>query len=269
MRLGNLLDDVMCAEDPEEPGSCRASSATFCCRSWTRWLQELGDVAVAEASHDELTPAYGSQERCILLAPRSQSANTLAVPMGVAANVLSERGDGSGVGGGREGVQVPLVGVVRQLCSALDVRYTLAQGLPSKLSTAFPFLRSIDFKILRTVESGLDPQDTTLLVVHLNRIPFDPMLDPNSFWTVLEVADDLTLEGVMDLLSQEAHHVRTRQVRDCVPGQSWINFNEVGRTLKHDVRSPLTLVQTPVVALTVSAEDLIVSRIKTSRNLVQ
>src|SRR5438093_966709 len=57
------------------------------------------------------------------------------------------------------------------------------------------------------VDDGLDAQDAAVLVVHLDPVALGPMLDASSLDSMLEIADDLSLEGAVKLAPEKAHHV--------------------------------------------------------------
>ena len=57
----------------------------------------------------------------------------------------------------------------------------------------------VDTQVVGIVNGRLDPQNRTLLVIHLDRVPIHAVQDPYTFWTLPQVGDHLTVESQIDM----------------------------------------------------------------------
>ena len=97
------------------------------------------------------------------------------------------------------------------------------------------------------VHRRLHAKDAALLVVDLYGVAPDAVFDADALGTILEVADDLALEGTVSTSTEEAHDVAIRSARDGVMHECRVDGRQRSGVGKHQVLSPLGLVCAPVV----------------------
>ena len=89
--------------------------------------------------------------------------------------------------GGRQGVQIAVVGVLADFGAAAGGRHAFAQTPPDGLAFgAGPQF----FEVADLVDRGFDPQHRTLLVVEFQGVVPDAMFDAHAFGTAFAVAGD-------------------------------------------------------------------------------
>jgi hypothetical protein len=128
-------------------------------------MDEAADIAVSEARRRELAPGGGVEQGEIGRVVETQGAETATVLEDGARDGVEELGAGSGVGGGGEGVEVCLVGALRELGPAMEIGDTFAERAPFELAAGLIVGWPEDLEVLGARDGGLDAQDAAGLVV--------------------------------------------------------------------------------------------------------
>jgi hypothetical protein len=64
-----------------------------------------------------------------------------------------------------------------------------------------------DFELIGVIDDGLDPQDTAVLVVHLDPVALHPVLDAGAGPAPLPVGEDVAREAAVELAAEEGEPV--------------------------------------------------------------
>ena len=65
----------------------------------------------------------------------------------------------------------------------------------------------IRLKAMRIIDSSLDPQYGRSLVVHFDRVFFDPVFDAQTFITSSKIAADFSLEVAIEAASEKPQYI--------------------------------------------------------------
>ena len=153
--LGDFTDDPVGAE--------QAQAMSDACREAPLGLEVMltrkevvSNVPVAKPLDVKLSPADRFQELGIVLGPGAKRAKSLTLPLGGAANRLNQMSQGVVYLNRSEGVQVPFVGGLRELGSAMEVRNSFAHSLPGRGALGVVFFGSVHFKVPGVVQGSLN-----------------------------------------------------------------------------------------------------------------
>src|SRR4030095_79556 len=131
-----------------------------------------------------------------------------------------------------------------QLGTATNIGNTSAQPHPFQLSAqTFPSYA----ETVRIVNSCLDPQYAPLLVVHFDRVLFNPVFDSDPFYPSFHVAADFASKTFFRTALPKAHYFFTAELEHGMPQQQRIKLRQTRRTIKHDVGGILHLPGAPKV----------------------
>ena len=168
----------------------------------------------------------------------------------------------------RQRVEVVLVGALGNFGAAVRVGDALAEGAPRELAVV-ALKRTEDLEVDRVGDGGLDAQDRSGLVVHLDGVAAGPVLDANAFGAALEAAGELAGEIAVRLAAEESQDVGALEVLGGVADQGRVEIGEGGRVLEEQVRCPFGLVRGPVVAHGLGLENPRVQRVEIAHDGVE
>jgi hypothetical protein len=212
--------------------------------------EALAEVAVAEAVQE----VFAAQDCLEQLEVRTGGGveGALRAPVGV-PNGMGEAIKGLiGAGGivhDREGVEVPLVGGRGDDHVTGKKRDALWQGIPAEDPVAAPPRSAAHLELVRVVDDRLHPQDTPVLVVHLDPVLLHPVLDTRPGPSLLPLVEDLAREAAVELAAEKRQDIFGAQAQRGVPEQPGVEVAKSGPVLEEDVGGVLGLVGGPVVAI--------------------
>jgi hypothetical protein len=231
------------AEKTSDPGSLTTGGRGI------RGVSEesLSDIAVAEAGDDMFAGKDGGEELGIGRIGWVEGAVTTGrFADGLAHGVQSAAGSADIFHAG-ESVKIAAVRGLADPLDAIEEGDSFRHGGPAADAPPAADGDAADFEIPGLIEDGFDAQDSAVLVVHLDGVSLGPMLDAGSLDAVSHVADDLALEGSMELAPKKAHDILRLEGQSGVAEQVRINGLQVGLTPEHDIRGELGLICDPVI----------------------
>src|SRR5262245_45912057 len=118
--------------------------------------------------------------------------------------------------------QVSGIGLTANFDPSIDIGHAFAYRNPrfGFLPMAMGF--AIHFETSWVVNCGLDPQNTSLFVVHFDRVLFNPVFDPGAFWAFADFALDFTVKTAIGLSAEKTQHVFTAKLINSVADQDLI-----------------------------------------------
>lgn len=267
--LIDFFDEAVSAQHTQEPGDAGGARTFF---FWSRGFgieEKSLDIAVSESVDSELAAVDDFKELSVFLGPGAESADALAIVVSGLTNFPDHHAQGNRRINRSEGIEVAVVGGLRDVSAALKIGDAFAHGEPLFRAFGIAFSAAKDFEFGGLVDGGFGAQDAALLVVKLDGVLSEAMFDANAFGPVLEIADDFAFEGAVDFAAQEAHDVGAGKGRNAVKDQRWINLRQRGAVFEHDVGGPLALVGGPVVVERKAFEHHGMSGIETPGEFVQ
>ena len=131
------------------------------------------------------------------------------------------------------------------------VGHTLPHGNPAQLAAAGTGRQATHFEPTRIIDRRLDAQNGPLLIIHLDRVLFHPMLDPAAPAPEVEVAGHLAAKARRGTPAEEAQHVGGPKDRGRVVRQRGVERREVLCLAEHEVGGVLGRAKRPVMAVQV------------------
>src|SRR5437016_3062899 len=170
MRALDFVDNAVSAEETEVARELGHELPALGGIGGQRAAERGGDVAAAEAVGDELAAPDGAQQGEVRIGAGLESPYSAAADLSRIVHLGDDVADGTvGVDGG-ESVQVASVGLIGDQDPSLDVSDAFAKGAHLALAVRVTFRASAALELLRAVGGGLDTEDRSLLVVHLDRV---------------------------------------------------------------------------------------------------
>lgn len=157
----------MSAEESKEPTEL-GGKAPLVLGQAGAWMEEFLEVAVAEAGGGELAARDGLQQREVGGVTDAQRAEAAAAVHDVTCHGVEELRAGSRVVDDSEGVEVALVGALREFGAAMEVGDALAHRPPFELAVRVVVRRAEDLEVEGARDGGFDAEDAAGLVVHLD-----------------------------------------------------------------------------------------------------
>src|SRR5262245_50820749 len=105
---------------------------------------------------------------------------------------------GSGVSDDLQCVQVAPIGTPAHLDTASNIHDAFTHSDPGHFLLPVAGHAAPHFKARRVVDGGLDSHYGACLVVHFDRVLFDPMLDADAFHTRAHGAADFSFKPTVD-----------------------------------------------------------------------
>src|SRR5215469_6103621 len=215
------LNDAVCSEQCQRTADASALSTQFS-QVGPVWIQSGSQVAITKAANCPLAPIDQLQQRRIGFRPGIEAAVAPPIPPECSTHCPSQftRALSSACAG--QSFQITVINGFTDLSSTVQVPDTLAQHLPALPPLRVPFTGSVNPELVRTVERRFHPQDTTLLVIKLDRIAIGLMLETQSLRTAFQAAQDFPLMIAMDspidlsLVAQKAQHVCATEMFDAL-----------------------------------------------------
>ena len=186
-------------------------------------MEEAPQVAIAEAGGGELAAGHGLQEREVGGVADAESADAPAVVSGRMRDVIEQVVEGGSVVDDGQGIEVALVGPLREFGATLKVGHPLAERAPRKRPQGIVLERAEDSEVSGFGDGRFDAQDPTGRVVHLDRVAVHPMLDANAFGPVCEAGREFADEVAVCLAAEEAHDVGTLEVQGGVADEGGVD----------------------------------------------
>jgi len=261
----DLTNDSMGTKQAQAMGdACREAPLGW--EVMLTWKEVVAKVPVSKALDVELSPADRFQEEGVLFGPGAKRTESLALPMGWAANRRNDLPQETVYLNRSECVQVPFIGSLRELGPAMEVGDPFTHSLPGRGTPGVPFFGAVNFKVARVIQGGLDAQNASFLVIDFNGVGLEFMLQTYAFRALGIMADDFSLEIAVEFLAQESHNLLAAKSGNAAAHQNWIDFGQGGGGWEHNIRSPFTLVRRPVVIHTVRGQHFFVGRVESPGN---
>ena len=160
---------------------------------------------------------------------------------------IEQVGAGSLVAHGAQRIEIGLVGSLGQLGAAMEIGNAFAQAFPFERPRRIIMAWAQDLEVGRAPNRGLHAEDAPCLVVHLDRVPADPVFDSDALQPVLEIGGDLADEVAVRLAAKEPHDVGALEMLHAVANQGWIDGAQAPWFPEHEVGGPFGLVGGPIV----------------------
>ena len=159
----------------------------------TARIQSRAHVSIAEAAQGPLAPADNLEQPRVRFRPRVDPAiapTVLVEGLAYRARQISHALAGAHAG---EGFQIASIDRLAKLGSPVQVADALAQHLPAFLALRVAFTRSIDPKLMGTVERRFDSEHAALLIVEFDGVTIGLVFEAQRFGPMLETAQDFAL----------------------------------------------------------------------------
>src|SRR5258705_1019254 len=147
------------------------------------------------------------------------------------------------------GERLQIAGVSRaaQFRAAPQISNAFAQRQPlhHRLALAPPL--SMYSETSGVVNRRLNPQYAALLVVHFDRVLFNPVFHADTFQPSLQITADLTGKTLVGATLQKAHHFFTTKLKHGMTQQKWIKRRQAGSAAKHHIPGILHLPAAPII----------------------
>src|SRR4030095_15221359 len=152
-----------------------------------------------------------------------------------------------------KGSQIAGVGGVAELRAAPDIGNPFAQWQPfqHQLTLVQPFAPYSE--TCGVVNGGLNPQHAALLVVHFDRVLFNPVFHPNTFQPSFQITANLTGETLVSATLQKAHYFFAAKLKHGMSQQQRIKLSQTTGTAKHYIGGIFHLPYAPEVASDIQA----------------
>src|SRR3990170_3987262 len=188
VRSRNFMDQTVGAEHAQLARHCpRLATQGFRIRRRFA-VQPLAQVAVAKAIHQELAAVDRLQQLRILCRQRVERPHAMLFPANRPTQSDRQLAQKRGVLRRRQRIQVTLVRRLAYFRPTMSIGHAATQGAPRFLTLGIALARAIDLDVVRIVQGRLDPQDRSLLVIHLDRVRVQAMFDPKALGTFAQVA---------------------------------------------------------------------------------
>src|SRR3989441_698883 len=148
----------------------------------------------------------------------------------------------------RERLQIALIRRATQLDAPTGIGNAFAQGQPPQHDFALTGRSTADAKPPRIIDRGLDPQHASLLIVHFDRVLFDPVFHARPLHAPFQMTGGFPGKTTIRASPQKPHHLRRTELLDGLTDQGRINGGQLLRRLKQDIGRVLGLPKAPVVA---------------------
>ena len=211
---------------------------------WRR--QALAHVFVAEAVKQERALAKHLEELALFGADGLQGSETSAFRRDRLADRVENAVRRFRFSDYGERLQVALISGPPNLHQSDGVGYAFAQAQPTSAGLAVMGRCPIHLEAVWVVDSSFDPQYGKCLIVHFDRVFFDPMFDAQTFVTS-EVAGNFTIEIAVDAAAEEAQHISAFTDQHRMLEQAGIELRQRVRVTKHDVGGNFSLAEAPVI----------------------
>src|SRR5262249_2600755 len=193
------------------------------------------EVLVAESLDQMLATENCAEEHALLGGDRTQTSIGASICDYTSAHRIQNAVRWGRSLHHRQRLQIALIRRPPDLRATGDVGQALAHRNPSQARSTMPENLPIDFEYSGIVDRRLDPEYGSGLVVHLDRIRFDPVFDPNPFDSVEEARAHFAVEPGIDTASQEPEDILATELMDGVSDQRWIDGLEVLGASEHHV----------------------------------
>src|SRR5438093_13116926 len=114
---------------------------------------------------------------------------------------------GSGVSDDRQCVQIARICALAHFDTASNINDAFTHFYPGHFLLALAGHSTADFITPWIIDGGLDSQYGTSLVVHLDRVLFDPMLDADAFHAASHMTANFTFNTTIDAAAQKTQHI--------------------------------------------------------------
>lgn len=217
-------------------------------------IEKPAKLGVSEPAYEELAMKQDFKDLCLI--GRDGTQRAICVPLS-----LNSSGDGiknpvrwvvsANYG---ERFQIAFVGSAGQLGPTVHVGNALAHRYPIHLGFAVADGPAVDLKSARVVDRCLDPQYDAFLVVHFDRVLFNPVFYPNALDSSAAVADELACEASdAGATAKKAHNIFGAEVLNRVPNQFRIYLGEGRSVLEDDIGGVFTFSDCPVISVQIQA----------------
>jgi hypothetical protein len=188
----DLVDEAVRAEHAELTADAGGEASDLGFRVGCPFRVEDGaEVAVAESGGGELPARDGLEEIEIRRVSDAECPNA-AVPVGDRlGDAVEALGDRRPVVDRGKGVEIVLVGTLRDFGAAVEVGDSLAQRPPGHRALRSILESTEGLEVGSLGDGGFDAEDAAGLVVHLDRVSSDPVPDPCAFDPILEAGDEI------------------------------------------------------------------------------
>src|SRR5215470_9704083 len=144
-------------------------------------------------------------------------------------------------------LQITSVGPKAQLSTPTQIGDALTQWQPLHNGLTFAPSFAPYLETSGVVNGCLNPQHATLLVVHFDRVLFNPVFDANSFHPPLQVTANLTGKSLINAALQKTHYFFTTKLKHGVTQQQRIKLGQTGSIAEHYIGGVFHLSTTPVI----------------------
>src|SRR5579863_2686758 len=248
MCLGDFANQAMGSEHADLAcRSCRVAFQ-FVGSRFADPKQQGTQVAIAEAIQSKFSAVHGNQKPPVVGTEGLQSTDAATFQLGWLAKFTDQLPQWPLMMHGRQRLQIAFVRLLADFGSAMQIGDPLAQPQPRLVFLGMSLARSQDLHVARVVDRGFDPQPGLLLVVHLDRVPIQPMLDADSLGPGFQRGDHVAGPVPPDIRvpSQESQNVLATKCRDGMPHQGRIDAVQRLSGPEHHIRGPFGFLCRPV-----------------------
>src|SRR5258705_12126344 len=151
------------------------------------------------------------------------------------------------------GERLQIAGVSRaaQFRAAPQISNAFAQRQPlhNRLALAPPL--SMYSETSGVVNRRLNPQYAALLVVHFDRVLFNPVFYADTFHPSLQITADRTGKTLVGATLQKAHHFFTTKLKHGMTQQNRINLSQTGSATKNNIRNIIHMTAAPRITFNI------------------
>ena len=232
-------------------------------------VKQPADLSVSKATNNEFTMHDGLKEFCFIGCDRTKSAITASLATDRFTNRVEQLMGRLFVADDRKCLQITCIGCAGNFDTTVHVGHAFAHGNPRL--DAFPIADdlAVDLETSWVVNGRLNPQYTTIFIVHFDRVLFNPMLDANTFDSLFDITDDLAGETRIGTATEKAHHILGTEVFNGMARERWIDRSETGGIFEDNIGGIFPLSNGPVVWMQIQAGAWPKKRVKAQSELIE
>ena len=232
-------------------------------------VEQHAELSVSKATNDEFTMHDGFKEFCFIGCDRTKRAITAPLATDRFTDRIEHVRGRVFVADDRKCLQITCIGGAGDFDTTVYVSHAFAHGNPRLDALAIADDLAVDLEASWVVNGRLDPQYTTIFVVHFDRVLFNPVSDANTFNSLFDIAGELAGETRIGTAAEETHHILGTEVFNGMAREKWINRSEAGGIFEDNIGGIFPLSNGPVVWMQIQAGAWPQKRVKAQSELIE
>lgn len=209
----------------------------------------LADVGISEAVEKVLAMTKAFKEFDVALACGVEAGvGSVVLSAGIAEALKVVEGFCGRFLDDGQRLKIACVGGVADLAVAMEVGDAFVHGTPDGGFFAAADSLSADFELPGVVDDGLDAEDQSAFVVHLDPVVSHAVFDSRAGDAIFSAfGEHLAVVMGIESSAEKAQDVGGLEVKHGVIEQAWVNLGQLGAGVEQEIGSVLGLIDDPVV----------------------